>query len=522
MIDLAGMAQGFAWRNPSAPALIDPTSGLTRTFGQLHDRCGQLAGALIQTYGLRPGGRVAALSRNNVELVELYLACAAAGVMLFPLNWRFSSSQILDALQAAGPTVVFYDSEFAEIIAEVRGNLDVADWVEWQPGADSAYEDLLSRIGHANGLVLPDSTTLADMPYLAISTGGTTGTAKSAVHTQRSYAACALDYAAAARIGDDDIYLMLGQLFHVVGYMTLAYLAYGRPVVMANFEAESTLDIVRAENVTAFMAIGAMMPRLVGKMDQGAEPCPSLRCFEYGGAPMGADVIRQTSDLFGTDLLATWGMTEFGPGTYLSPQAHRRAFAGERPELLGSCGQAALLSTVAVLDEDGRPVPRDGTTMGEICHRGPNNMLSYFNRPEETADLMRDGWVHSGDAAVWDFEGFFYIVDRIKSMIISGGENIFPSEIERTLTNHPAVLEAAVVGVPDAQWGEVVKAYVVRSPRAELSADDVRDYVEVHLAGYKKPRLVEFVAELPMTPTGKVDRKVLREGQPLSQPTALR
>ena len=184
---------------------------------------------------------------------------------------------------------------------------------------------------------------------------------------------------------------------------------------------------------------------------------------------MGEEVIRDAAMLFDSDLLQAWGMTEFGPGTYLGPEAHRRAFAGDCPELLRSCGKAALLSTVAILDEDGKPVPRDSQTMGEICHRGPNNMLSYWNKEAETESVMRNGWIYTGDGGTWNEEGYIFIVDRIKSMIISGGENIFPAEVERLLGNHPDIAEVVVIGVPDAEWGEVVKAVIVRSPGANLT-----------------------------------------------------
>jgi acyl-CoA synthetase (AMP-forming)/AMP-acid ligase II len=147
--------------------------------------------------------------------------------------------------------------------------------------------------------------------------------------------------------------------------------------------------------------------------------------------------------------------------------------------------------------------------MGELCHRGPNNMLSYWKKPDETAEMMRGGWIHSGDVATWDEEGFFYIVDRMKSMIISGGENIFPSEVERCLADHPGIAEVAVIGAPDAHWGEVVKAVIVRTPGSVLTVDEVSAYVSQRLASYKKPRIITFVDELPMTPTGKVNRKLL-------------
>ena len=282
------------------------------------------------------------------------------------------------------------------------------------------------------------------------------------MHTQFSYAACALSYLAAARIRQTDVYLMLGQLFHVVGYMPLAYLAFGRPVVIANFNATQLVDIIREERVSGFFAIATMLPQLMGAVRDAGVRLPSVRQVEYGGAPMGECVIREAAELFDADLIQAWGMSEHGPGTYLGPEDHRRAFAGDHPHRLRSCGRGALLSTVAVLDEHGTPVPQDGKSVGEICHRGPGNMLGYWNMPDETAELLRDGWVHSGDAATWDEDGYVYIVDRKKSMIICGGENIFPAEVERALSNHPEISEVVVVGVADATWGELVKAVVVR------------------------------------------------------------
>jgi acyl-CoA synthetase (AMP-forming)/AMP-acid ligase II len=511
MINLAVMAESFAARDAGAPALIDPRSGTARTFGDLSRRTAQLSAALFEELGVRPGTRVAALSRNSLEMVELYLACARTGALLFPLNWRFSAGQVADALREAAPAVVFYEPEFADLLAGVRGAVD-ATWIEWETAKDTEYEDLLARMQASADDIrakLPDPASLVHQPYLAVSTGGTTGIPKSAVHTQYSYGACTLDYLAAARIADTDVYLMLGQFFHVIGYMSLAYLLRGRPVVITNFETEGMLSLIRAEKVSGFMAIATMLPRLISAFENDPAPTPSVRLVEYGGAPMGADTIRQAGEAFQAGLLQAWGMSEFGPGSYLGPEGHRRALSGERPELLGSCGNAALLSTLAVLDDHGRPVPRDGKTMGELCHRGPNNMISYWNKPDETAQIMRDGWVHSGDAATWDDEGFCYIVDRIKSMIISGGENIFPSEVERCLGDHPEIAEVVVLGVPDAHWGEVVKAAIVRTPGSALTEEQVTAYVSERLASYKKPRLVQFMEELPMTPTGKVNRALL-------------
>jgi len=521
MMNLAELATKTARQSPKAPALIDPVLGLSRSFGELDRRTGMLARALGGGLDAGPGKRVAALARNSLQLFELYLACARSGTLLFPLNWRFSTGQVKEALEDAEPTVVFYEADFRPVIDEIRADaradLKVEAWIEWSSGpGDDGYEALLAETGRSAtaGLVLPDPATLLDQPYLAISTGGTTGIPKSAVHTQRSYGACALNYLAAARIAEDDVYLMLGQMFHVVGYMPLAYLALGQPVVIVtDFDAPACVEIIGAERVSGFFAIATMLPRLIAATRAAGRPVPSVRQVEYGGAPMGEEVIRDAADTFGADLLQAWGMTELGPGTYLGPESHRRALAGERPELLRSCGRAALLSTVAVLDDDGVPVPQDSVTFGEICHRGPTTMTGYWNKPDETAELLRGGWLHTGDGGTWDGDGHIFIVDRIKSMIISGGENIFPGEIERTLGNHPGIAEVVVVGVRDPEWGEVVKAVVVPAPGASLSEADVARYVEAELGSYKKPRLVEFVAALPVTPTGKVNRKLLQEAR---------
>jgi acyl-CoA synthetase (AMP-forming)/AMP-acid ligase II len=512
MINLAGSAQRFVARNPHAPALIDPLAGVTRTFGELSRRVDLLSGALFDVVGVRPGTRVAALSRNSLEMVELYLACARTGALLFPLNWRFSPSQVAAALRDARPSAVFYGADFADVVDTMRADIDTT-WIEWATNKDTEYEDLLLRAAARIDTVRPDlpqERSLVHQPYLAVSTGGTTGIPKSAVHTQYSYGACILDYQAAARIAEADVYLMLGQFFHVIGYMSLAYLMLGRPVIVTNFDVDGIIDLIRSENVSGFMAIATMLPRLIGALEKDGGATPSVRLLEYGGAPMGGETIRQAGELFQAGLLQAWGMSEFGPGTYLGPEAHRRALSGERPELLRSCGSAALLSALTVLDPDGIPVPRDGVTMGELCHRGPNNMMGYWKNPSATAELIRDGWVRTGDGAAWDDEGYFYIVDRIKSMIISGGENIFPSEVERCLGDHPEIAEAVVLPVQDAQWGELVKAAIVRVPGSELSEEQVKNYVGARLASYKKPRIVEFLDHLPMTPTGKVNRKLLQ------------
>jgi acyl-CoA synthetase (AMP-forming)/AMP-acid ligase II len=515
LINIADLGTKAASYSPQAPALIDAQRGVARTFGELAGRVHCLAAGLVNMFG--PRQRIGVLSRNSIEMMELYLACAASGSLLFPLNWRLSVAELIKALQDADPVAVFYEKSYEPVVSEMSSLIPARAWVSWESGQDSDYEDLLRRVRGSGAqldrqrlsTVLPAPDSLQHSPFIAVSTGGTTGIPKNAVHTQSSYAACAMNYLAAARISQTDVYLMLGQLFHVIGYMPLAYLAAGRPVVIANFNAAELVDIINEEKVSGFFAIATMLPQLVGAVRGLGAATPSVRQVEYGGAPMGESIVREAADLFGADMIQAWGMSELGPGTYLGPEDHRRAFAGIHPERLRSCGRSALLSTVAILDDDGNPVPRDAATLGEICHRGPGNMVGYWNKPDETAELLRDGWVHSGDVGTWDEEGYVFIVDRKKSMIISGGENIFPAEVERALGNHPGVAEVVVVGAPDPIWGEVVKAVVVRRPGSTIDASAITSYVEEQLGSYKNPRIVEFVDELPVTPTGKVDRHAL-------------
>lgn len=512
MLNLAQWVSQVARRTPDAPAVIDPILGVRRSFRELVARTYALASVLKDDLDLGVGGRVAVFGRNSPEFVDLYLAAAASGTILFPLNWRQTITKNSVALRDCDPAVVIYDTEFKDAAEELAASGPSGiRWIPMSPGGSSELEDLigraLERSPSAGNLPTPES--LLDEPYLAVSTGGTTGSMKSAVHSQRSYAANVLNYLTAQGINESDVFLMLGQFYHVTGYMALAHLVMGRPVVVTNFEADATLDIILAEDVTTFFCIATMLPRLIASLKRRATVTPSVRLIGYGGAPMAGSVIREAAELFDSDLVQIWGMSEHGSSTILGPQAHRRALSGEQPHLLGSCGRAALLSDIAVLDQDGNEVPRDRTTVGELCHRGENDMLYYWNLPEETAALRRDGWTLSGDAATWDGDGYCYIVDRIKRMIISGGENMFPAEIERVIAALPAVAEVAVVAAPDAEWGEVVRAVVVLHDGQRVSPDEIRTAVETQLGSYKKPRIVDFVDALPMTPTGKIDLTAL-------------
>ena len=511
MLNIAHWVTKAAASNPDDPALIEPDLHITRTFGELRTRTRLLAHAISELPRGGKGGRVAAFGRNSLELVELYIACAWSGSLLFPMNWRQSTALNQEALVASKPAVVFYDVEFAGEIDSLRGSAPDARWIEWAPGKPSGFEDLIREFSARPDLPpLPDPMSLINEPYLAVSTGGSTGIPKAAIHSQYTYGANLINFLAAQRVQEQDVFMMLGQLFHILGYMPFAFLAMGRPVVITNFDAERTIEIINAEGVTVFFAIATMLPRMVEVLRKKGITTPTIRCVGYGGARTAEEVIRAAATHFDADMMQIWGMTEFGTGTILGPEAHRLALSGDRPDLLRSCGRAGFLSDVKVVDQSGELVPQDGTTVGELCYHGPNNMLRYFNRPEETADIIQGEWVHTGDGATWDREGYFYIADRIKSMIISGGENIFPAEIEHSIANIPGITEVSVVAAPHPEWGEIVRAVVV-CPDRSVTEEVIVATVERELGTYRKPRIVTFVDALPMTPTGKINLKAVRE-----------
>ena len=237
----------------------------------------------------------------------------------------------------------------------------------------------------------------------------------------------------------------------------------------------------------------------------------SLRNIQYGGGPMPATVVKAALESFPCTLIQGYGQTEGMTMTFLSQEDHRDAIAGRHPERLASCGRAGFVTRVEIQDERGGSVPRDGRTSGEICIRSEANMVGYWRKPELTAQTFRNGWMRTGDIAVWDEDGYVFIVDRVKDMIISGGENIYSTQVEAAIHQHTGVLEAAVIGVPDDEWGEAVKAIVVMKPGQTATAQDIIDTAKRHLASYMKPRSVEFVAVLPKAPTGKILKRALRE-----------
>ena len=282
------------------------------------------------------------------------------------------------------------------------------------------------------------------------------------------------------------------------------------PLVLMNFAARQAMEIIEAERVSAFLGITTMLNWMMAVPGFDGYDVSSLRNIQYGGGPMPSSIVRQALDSFPCTLIQGYGQTEGTTMCFLSQEDHARALAGIHPERLRSCGREGFVTTVRVVDPLGNDVPRDGKTPGQVIVRSEANMVGYWHRPDLTAQTLRDGWMWTGDIATWDEDRYIFIVDRAKDMIISGGENIFSVQVEEAIARHPAVLECAVIGVPDDEWGESVKAVVVLKPGQTATEQDIIQQARKYLAGYQKPRSVDFVSELPKAATGKILKRELR------------
>jgi len=305
--------------------------------------------------------------------------------------------------------------------------------------------------------------------------------------------------------------MLTGQMFHIPVALAMNYMAHGCPVVLINFEAKLALDVIQQERVSAFLGITTMINWMMAVEGFADYDLSSLRNFQYGGGPMPRTVVEAALKAFPCTMIQGYGQTEGMTMTFLSQEDHARAIQGDHPERLASCGREGFVSEIRVVDTHGKPVPRDGVSAGEIIVRSEANMLGYWRRPELTAQTLRDGWMWTGDIATWDEDGYVFIVDRAKDMIISGGENIYSTQVEAAIHQHPAVLESAVFGVPDDVWGEAVKAVVVLKPGETATEAEIIAEASKHLASYQKPKSVDFVDALPKAPTGKILKRDLRE-----------
>jgi long-chain acyl-CoA synthetase len=507
MVNIGSIPAKWAALTPDRDAIVDTNSGRRLSWAALDERVRRLANGLLGL-GLHRGDRVAMLARNSIEYQELYYACGRAGLVAQPLNWRQGAAELAKIVADASPRAVITSDEWLDTERELRAAVDLPHWLRFGEGGDGSYEGLLAA---ASADEPAGSGRTGDRdPFFILYTGGTTGASKGAVHSHRSVAFGMLNQTVAERIVPSDVYLLTGQMYHIPVVLSMNYMRHGCPLVLMNFEARAALEVIEAERVSAFLGITTMLNWMMAVPGFSGYDIASLRNIQYGGGPMPSAVVKAALDQFPCTLIQGYGQTEGTTMCFLSQEDHADAIGGVHPERLMSCGREGFVTEVRIVDPDGNEVPKDGRTAGQIVVRSEANMLGYLNRPELTSATLRDGWMWTGDVATWDSDSYVFIVDRAKDMIISGGENIYSIQVEEAVNQHAAVLECAVIGVPDPEWGESVAAFVVLKPGTAATEAEIIGTARRHLASYQKPRSVQFVSELPKAPTGKILKRELR------------
>ena len=493
---------------------------MTLTWSQLNSRVNKLA-KVLQSMDVGRGDTVMLLARNRLQCVEAFFACAKIGAIYAPINWRFVAAEVEYVLGDSGCTVLFVDTEYAGLVrglvdANRAGRVSSVIGFGESHGFELDYEALLADQDDSE----PEVPDIADDDICWICyTGGTTGMSKGVMLTHRNNFIQCVHLGIADRSTHEDVYLVTGALFHVVLNIALAYWFVGAHVVVMDFTPTKCLDLIQHHKVTKTVPIATMLNLLIEEQHERPRDLTSLALCGTGGAPINAEVVRRASREWGCDFVQYFGQTEAAHHfTYLSAEDYRRGFAADATDTekqrLQSGGRAQHCNLVRIVDENDRVLgPGE---IGEICASGPNVMSGYWNKPELTAQTLAGGWLHTGDVGYLDEDGYVYVVDRKKDMIVSGGENVYSSEVEAALYRSQDVLECAVIGVPDRQWGEAVTAFVVRSSStAAEDESEVRARIEAvarnFLAAYKVPKRIEFAESLPKSSTGKIQKVVIRD-----------
>ena len=508
---VADVTRVHAAERPEHPALL--FEGRTTTWAELDRSANRVAQGLLAN-GISRGRSVAYLGKNTDVYFELFFGVAKAGAVAVAVNWRLAPPEIAYVLGDSEAQILFVERPFLPQIegirADLRGLRKVVVIGEGHSAAEEyeGYASWRESQSELDPLLVPNP----DDAFVQLYTSGTTGHPKGAQISSRCLL-LALELQEASgedffRVEPDDVGLAYLPLFHIGGSkVAFDQLYHGvSQLILPQFDTGPILAALQSHKIRRLFLAPTMIQMLLEDPRCRTTDFSGLEYVTYGGAPIAVDLLRRALPVLKCGFVQTYALTETtGLGAYLPPSEHD----ADGSERMLSAGRPHPGFEIRILDPDGGVLgPRE---TGEICLRAPCLMLGYWKRPEATAKAFQGGWLHTGDAGYLDEDGYLYIHDRVKDMIVSGAENIYPAEVENVIANHPAVRSVAVIGVPDPKWGEAVKAIVVPEPGASISAQEIIDYTKRHIAGYKRPRSVDFVSELPVGPTGKVLRRELRE-----------
>lgn len=497
---------------PHRVAIVD--GGISYTFREYETRVNRLANALMDR-GLQRQDRIAIFSPNGAPYLEVYGAGEISGIIVNTVNFRLAPEEVRYILEDADPRVVFFDAQQTNVMAGIRESLsgvrhfvriggDVADAPAWS----EPYEEFLASGSPESPAQVPQ---LEDTAYL-IYTSGTTGRPKGVMLGQRAQWLNSLVIAQELNARATDRWLLFMPLFHVgAKYLQLAHHLAGATIfVQRRFDAQAAVETIERERITRTHFAPTMLQAVLELPDIDVRDLSSLRMITYGTAPMSVPLLRRALEKFGPVFQQRYGSTEAAAVTALFAHQHVLDGSPEEVARLASAGQANLMTDVRVVRDDGQDCAPGEP--GELLIRNPDLIMQgYWRNLEATREVLKDGWFASGDVATIDEERFVTIVDRKNDMIISGGENIYPREVEEAIAHHPDVSDVSVIGVPDQRWGETVMAFVVHRAGRLLNSEDIIAHCRSRIASYKKPTRVEFRESLPRMPSGKIDKRKLRE-----------
>ncbi len=482
-----------------------------QTWAEFRERVAKLAGAL-QSFGLRAGGRVAILALNSDRYLEINYAVPWAGGIIVPLNTRLAPAELIFMLNDSGAEILIVDEPFAAMLPSFAGKLSTVKQYIYAgdnvtPSGTVNYEQIVAA--HA---AIPDVERGGDEVAGIFYTGGTTGRAKGVMLTHNNLVTNAMNCVIGLKITDETVHLHSAPMFHLADGALIASVTImgGTHTFVPKFDPQAVLEAIQRFKVTECILVPTMVNILTNYPQIRQYDLSSLRLLGYGSSPMPEALFIRAKALFtNCEFMQAYGMTELSPVITFFEDKHYM-FEGPYAKKVTSVGRPVSNIEVKIVDPDDTELPRG--VVGEIIVRGPTMMKGYWNRPEETAHALRNGWMHTGDAGYLDEDGFLFLMDRYKDMIKSGGENVFSIEVENAIYQHPAVSMCAVIGIPDAKWGETVHAIVLPKPDQVVTEQAIIEHCRGLIAGYKCPRSVEFRQEaLPISGAGKIMKTKLRE-----------